>query len=62
MCPFFEQKWRDVVTAECLSPLRFSPTRMTSRQKGLTENGPKLGSTSWRSRWPPCGTRCPGDR
>lgn len=41
---------------------RSSPTRTTSRRRGPTGSGRRAASTSWRSRWPRCSARCPGDR
>lgn len=45
-----------------LPPFRFLLTRMISPRKGPIESVLRGGFKSWRSRWPPCGTRRPGGR
>ncbi|XP_073660869.1 TNFAIP3-interacting protein 2 isoform X7 [Tursiops truncatus] len=60
--PFSEQKRRCRLTVECLSPHRSSRTRMTSRRRGLTGSGLRVGSRSWRNGWPCCSARYPANR
>ncbi|XP_026959711.1 TNFAIP3-interacting protein 2 isoform X7 [Sagmatias obliquidens] len=60
--PFSEQKRRCPLTVECLSPHRSSRTRMTSRRRGLTGSGLRVGSRSWRNGWPCCSARYPANR